>query len=72
MFGEKLKLTWAETATAVEPSRLVNWLGDMNNAGVSVRLLPPAGLQYELERSLPVPERLRGAARNLRKLLADV
>ncbi len=72
VFGEKLKLTWAETATAVEPSRLVNWLGDMNNAGVSVRLLPPAGLQYELERSLPVPERLRGAARNLRKLLADV
>ena len=70
VFGEKLKLTWAETATAVEPSRLVNWVGAVNAAGKKVRLSPPAGLEYELLQGLPVPERLRDAGTSLRKLLA--
>ncbi len=71
VFSQKLKLAWAETATAVEPSRLVNWVAAVNAAGANVRVLPPAGLEYELDQNLPVPERLRGAAQSLRKLLAD-
>ena len=70
IFNEKLRLVWNETATAVEPSRLVNWLGTMGGArGVPVRLLPPAGLEYGLDSSLPIPDRLRAAAQNLSELL---
>ena len=72
IFGEKLKLTWAETSTAVDPSRLVAWLAEMGGAkGIKVRALPPAGLEYGLDANLPVPERLHNAAQNLRKLLVD-
>ena len=71
VFGEKLKLTWPETVSVIDPSRLVNWVAAANAAGARVRLLPPAGLEYELDPGLPIPERLNRAAQNLRKLLAD-
>ena len=70
IFSEKLRLFWSENATAVEPSRLVNWLGAMTGAkGIAVRLLPPAGLEYGLNAGQAIPDRLREAAQNLRELL---
>ena len=70
IFSEKLRLFWSENATAVEPSRLVNWLGAMTGAkGIAVRLLPPAGLEYGLNAGQAIPDRLREAVQNLRELL---
>ncbi len=70
--GERLKLVWSESSTAVDPSRLVNWVGAVNaTRGAKVRLLPPAALEYSLAESLPVPERLREAMLDLNRLLED-
>ena len=70
--GERLKLVWNESSTAVDPSRLVSWVGATNaTRGAKVRLLPPAALEYGLAVDLPVPERLREAMLDLNRLLED-
>lgn len=65
IFSDKVKLAWSAGSEAIDPAAFVAWVG--KQAG-RARVLPPNALEYTLDASLSLPQRLLAVCDDLQGL----
>ncbi len=69
IFRDKVRLIWGDKADRISPAALVEWVGARQG---QARLLPPACLEYRMEKGGSVRERLEHAKAELKLLSATM
>ena len=66
IYESKLKLSWMGASEAIDPAIFVTWVGKQQGRA---KVLPQNALEYKLNASLPIAERLLAACNDLQGLL---
>ena len=68
IYESKLKLSWIGASQALDPATFVRWVGQQQGRA---KVLPQSALEYKLDVSVPVAERLLAACKHLQGLLPN-
>ena len=67
IYESKLKLSWIGASEAIDPVLFVTWVGQQQGRA---KVLPQNAIEYKLNTSLPIAQRLLAACNDLQGLLA--